>query len=143
MPKASAVADLRRHLGRTEMITVKDSDGSEWRFEVKPVWPMAWDPTNEWYTKLISTDPNAFQDKMAEVVAAPPLAVFRDVLVRGVHSPKVLERDGKAEDAIWVEDLMRRDLLARDLYAHIAQLSLRGVVKVEKKPHGDSPRSSS
>lgn len=139
MPRVSSLGDLKRHLERTETVKVEDSDGSPWTFEIRPVWPMAWDPKGEWYVQLIASDEKAFGRKVAEVVSAPSEDVFRNVLVKGVHEPKLSER--RCDDAAWVEDLMRKDLMARELYAAIAQLSFRGIVKV-KAPDA-KPRSPS
>lgn len=132
METTTTAEDLKHYVCDPVKVTVEDQDGSKWTFEILPVSLFAWDETATW-TALIKEDPDAFLKKVKEAVGSPSESVVRNVLVRGVKSPK-LSYDEKAEGCVPVNDLMRRDVLVTNLYTEIVNLSFEKILKA-KEPH--------
>lgn len=128
-PKPASVDALRAHLEETKLVEVGDADGTRWTFEIRPAEPALLDPNGEWYAQgLASGDASAFQKRLHQAVLAPSADAMRKILVRGVVSPALTHE--RREDAVFVDDLVRRDLLARHLYAEIVRVSLAGLIEV-------------
>lgn len=127
---ATSAAALTRHLTRTEVVTARDTDGSEWAFEVRGVSAAMWDPGHEWYAQaLVAGDAKTLGERLAKSVGEPDDAVMRAVLIAGCVQPAISAQP--REGSVWVEDLLRRDILARALYAEVARMALENLARVE------------
>lgn len=124
--------DLKRHVTVSRNVTVKDMDGTEWTFEILPVSLFTWDETASW-AKMLKDDADGFLSRVKEAVGAPSVEIIRNVLLKGVKSPK-LTNDEKNTDDVPVNDLMRRDILVINLYGEIVNLSFEKILKAEV-PH--------
>lgn len=133
-PEGEGYADpesLTESLTAGERVVVSDHRGKPWAFSIQPVSPMAWDPEGAWYGKLLSEDGAAFTARISEAVSSPTESIMRGVLTRGVCKPLVSPI--RVKGAVWVDDIMRDDLLSRELYAEVARLSMRTLsLKVER-----------
>jgi len=137
----SLVEALRAHVEASHAVEVEDADGSRWRFRVRSVELSLLDQGNEWYARLLAEDAAAFQTKLEYAVRAPSPGAMRAVIVRGAVAPAV--SFGRRDDAVWIDDLVRRDLLARRLYAEIMRVSLAGLFSQVSADEPAAPMSTS
>lgn len=128
-PGVASVAALSGHLRASEVVQVRDQDGTSWGFEIRSVGTPLLDPEGAWYAQLLAKDPEGFKAKVLEVVGAPSPAVLRGVLLQGTLNP-VLSAAKADGNSVWIEDLLRRDFLARGLYAEIMRVTLKGLFQV-------------
>ena len=130
--QVSSAKRLNEHLAKTRTVQVEDQDGSKWHFKIRPVPMLLWDPGSEWYAKLLAKDEKAFGERLEAAIVAPSVDIIREVLISGVAEPKITrDAKGDSEGSVVVEDLLRKDLLARRLYAEIAALAFEGIKQVE------------
>ena len=129
MSKVTTPEELRRHVSKGKVVSVKDGDGTLWTFEIMSVSIFAWDDSANWM-KYMKDDKDGFLKKVEEAVSAPSPSALKAVLARGVKSPK-LSYDEKIKDAVPIADLMRRDILVTNLYLEIVNLSFDGILKGE------------
>lgn len=131
MPEVTSVEQLRKHIGGTKAVEVADADGSILAFEVRTVsiLILVGDLRNSWSSEARAADPKAFGDKVAKSVANPTHEQMRQVLLKGVVRPRL--SDGPSEDAVPVDDLLGRDILALNLYAAIAAFSTEHLLQVK------------
>ena len=130
--QTSSAKSINEHLRRRRKVTVEDQDGAKFCFEIQPVSMALWDPKNEWYARLMGADPKGLQERIAEEITCPSLDVMREVVLSGVLEPEVAK--AKPQDPgkhVWVEDLLRKDMLARRLYSEIANYAFAGIAKIE------------
>lgn len=122
---------LNEYLCESRTVKIESQDGAKFVFKIRRVSMASWDPKNEWYAKLIGTDPKALNKRIMDEIVSPRVAVIREVLLDGILEPEVSTNRPKEKDsAVWVDDLMRSDFLVRDLYGQIAQFAFEGIAKV-------------
>ena len=128
---ATKAEDLNRHLTACLPIAVQDADGSRWEFDIARVPILTWDPTDTWFSSLRKKT-EEFTDRVKQAVEAPSEAVLRQVLLRGVVSPRV--SDQPEAGAVCVDDLLRRDVLCLGIYHEIVTYSFERIFHPQKQP---------
>lgn len=134
---------LNEYLRETKTVKVDSQEGHKFVFRIHRISMASWDPDNSWYAKLMAGDPKALEKRIMDEIASPPTDVIKKVLLDGIAEPEITEdKPQDAGSAVWIQDLLRSDLLCRRLYAEVADLAFKGIAEV-KVPENAKPRSPS
>lgn len=135
------VARLKEYVKDHHDVEVKDEDGAVFKFTIRPVTKLAWDVDRKLMRLLADKKEDEFLEAAKELVAAPNPDTMRIVLMRGTVSPRFSHNPGPK--SVDIDDFLSHDVLAINLYSEIANLSWKGIGKLEGSDGGPPPPVSS